>query len=261
MTTKILNQTCNKLRCLLIYIISTSVFASNGHVFLGAIVGSSSTSISHTNPSINYYDGYLTDDYPIHERHTTNTVVGINGGYEFVGTGRMPAISVGVGIYPTQGNANYTGQLVETALGDPSSTLYNYQFQLTSSRLMLESQLTWTLFDKISPFINIGIGSARTRFSGYSESVVGSTGYVALPPFQSHTNTNFAYQIGVGIGYAFNFVSKNPSYPQERISLGYRYVNLGSTSSGLRGAVYPYKLNLGKITQNELYLSYTHLFL
>ena len=114
--------------------------------------------------------------------------------------------------------------------------------------------------EQFVPFINIGIGSAWNRLNGYKESPVDSTGYVALPPFQSHTNSNFAYQVGLGVGYAFNFDRYEADYQHERISLGYRYVNLGDASFGTRGAVYPYSLDTGRLISNEAYLTYTHLF-
>jgi opacity protein-like surface antigen len=252
-------QTNKRLSWLIIFLFPASVFAANGHIYLGGTIGASVAEVGNSNPRINYYDGFLTDAYPIHRSHATTAIIGLNGGYEFVGEGLTPAIALGLGIYGTPGEYDYKGQLVETAEGDPSSTLYNYKYNINSTRLMLEAQFTWML-ERFEPFINIGVGSAWNRISGYKESPVDSTGYVPLPPFQSRTNTNFAYQVGLGVGYAFNFSRCMSNYQHERISLGYRYVNLGDASFGTRGVVYPYSLDTGRLTSNEVYLTYTHLF-
>lgn len=261
MTGNLQYQSKQKLSWLIVLLFSTSLFAANGHVYLGGTVGTSGAIVGNTNPTINYYDGSLTDAYPIHGRHANTTLIGMNGGYEFTGVGLRLAIALGLGMYGTLGNYDYKGQVIETAIGDSSSTLYNYKFHVASTRFMLEAQFTWTLLEKFAPFINIGIGPAWERLSGYTESSVDSPGCTALPPpFQSQTNTNFAYQAGLGIGYAFNFKRYVSDYSHERISLGYRYVNLGDTSFGTRGAVYPHNLDIGRITSNEVYINYMHLF-
>jgi hypothetical protein len=247
-----------KLSWLILFLFSTSAFATHGHIYLGGTLSDSAATIGNGNPTIQYDDGNSTDAYPIHGRHANKVIIGVNGGYEFVGAGPMPVIALGLGIYGTPTDYDYKGQLIATTVGDPSSTLYNYKYHVNSTRLMFEAQFTW-LLEKLAPFINVGLGPAWNRLSGYTESPVDSTGYVALPPFQSRINTNFAYQVGFGVGYAFNF-RRSVSGSPDRISLGYRYVNLGNTSLGTRGAVYPYNLDTGRLTHNEVYLSYTHLF-
>jgi opacity protein-like surface antigen len=254
------NQISRNFTGLILFLISTSVFAANGHIFLGGTIGASEAIIGNNNPTIRYYDGNLTDAYPLHAKHTNTATIGVNSGYAFEGDGLIPAIALSLGFYGTPGDYDYQGQLIETAIGDPSSTLYNYQYHVNSTRLIFEAQFAWTLLEKFAPFINMGIGPAWNRLGDYKENPVDSTGYVALPPFQSHNNTNFAYQIGLGIGYSFNFDRHVADYQHERISLGYRYVNLGNTSFGTRGTVYPYSLDIGRLISNEAYLTYTHLF-
>lgn len=260
MTCNIQYQSKQKFSWVILFLFSTSVFAANGHMYFGGTIGASEATVGNTNPTIKYYDGNLTDAYPVHDRHATTALIGVNGGYEFVGAGYMPAIALGLGIYGTPWEYDYKGQVIETAIGDLSSTLYNYKYNIVSTRFMIETQFTLML-GKLAPFLNIGIGPAWNRLNGYRESSVDGTGCVEqLPTFQSHTNTNFAYQVGLGVGYAFNFKSYVLDYLHERISLGYRYVNLGETSFGTRGAVYPFNLNMGRLSSNEVYLSYTHLF-
>lgn len=252
-----------KLKWLILFLVSafttSSAFALIGHPYLGGTIGASIAENGNNNPQINYYDGFLTDAYPINGSHPTTSSIGVNGGYEFAGERFLPAIALGLGVYGTPGEYDYKGQLIETTLGDSGSTLYDYKFHIKSMRLMVEAQFTWIL-EQFAPFVAIGAGTAWNRLSGYTESPIDSTGYVALPPFQSRTNTHFTYQIGLGVGYAFNFARSRSGYQHERISLGYRYVNLGNASFGTRGAVYPYRLSMGRLTTNEIYLIYTHLF-
>lgn len=242
-----------------LFFISTSVFAAESQIFLGGTLGSSNATVGNSNPTIHYDNNNLMDAYPVNGRNATTAIISVNGGYEFAGTNHRPAIALGLGVYDTPGKYVYKGQLIEAAIGDPGSVIDNYKYNINSSRLMLETQFTWTL-NKFLPFINAGIGSAWNRLSNYSESPADGIGYVAVPPFQSHTNINFAWQIGFGAGYAFNFINHTPGGLHERIYLGYRYVDSGNTSFGTRGAVYPYKLNVGKLISNEVYLGYTHLF-
>lgn len=255
---------------LILFHFSSSVYAANHPINLNnlifvkeaswlnvQIIGASMAEIGNTNSQINYYNGFLNDAYPVHP-YAYTAVIGLSGGYEFVSQ-FLPAMALGLGIYAMPKDYDYNGQLVETALDDPSSTLYNYKFHLNSIRVMFETQVTW-LFNQFTPYINIGIGTAVNRLSGYTENPVDNTGYVALPPFQSQTNTNFAYQIGLGVGYAFNFMNGASTYLRERIALGYRYVSLGDNSFGTRGDVYPYYLEMGGLTSHEIVLTYMHLW-
>jgi opacity protein-like surface antigen len=243
----------------IVFLFSPTLFASTGHIYLAGSAGASWANFENSNPKIHYYDGLLSDAYPVDKNHETAAVFSVNGGYEFEGSCLIPAIALGLGLYGTD-NYEYEGQLIETAAGGSSSTLYNYKFNLKSQRLMAEAQFTWLFANKLAPFINVGVGSAWNRMSDYTETSVNSTGYVTLPSFESHTNTNFAYQVGLGMGYAFNFSKDQSHYQHERISFGYRYVNLGDASFDTRGVDYPYNLDFGHIETNEIYLSYTHLF-
>lgn len=239
---------------------SIPAFSSDGHIYLGASLGGSTAKIGNSSPRISYSSGAsITDVYPLDHSRASAPIFSLNGGYEFTGAKWKPAIALGLGIYSNLADDQFDGQLIETAAGDPSSTLYNYNYHLNSTRIMAEIQLTWML-GKLSPFINVGAGPAWNQTTGYTEMPVTSTGYVALPPFQSRTNVNVAWQAGLGVSTAFNFAGSQADFPQERVTLGYRYVNAGTTSFGTRGSVYPYKLNTGMLTTNEIYLGYTHLF-
>lgn len=238
---------------------SFPAFSACGHIYVGTSLGASFALLGKHTPQISYDDNLLMDAYPLNNRRGAAPIISINGGYEFLGDNWKPAVALGLGLYSNPTDYDYHGQLIETALGDPSSTLYNYNYNINTTRLMAEIQLTWML-GKLAPFINFGAGPTWNKMDGYTETAITSTGYPALPPFRSHTNVNFAYQAGFGVSTAFNFPVCHSDTTHERISVGYRYANLGTTAFGTRGSPYPFSLKTGLLKSNDIYLSYTHLF-
>ena len=248
------------LRCFALSTVVIPTCLASGHAYLGSTLGASFAETGKAVPSVSYFSGTtITDAYPLHDTGATAAVLSLNGGYEWSAVDRMPAIALGLGLYSTLDHYNYKGLVIETAEGDASFPLYNYRYHTNSARLMAELQLSWA-FTQFSPFINAGIGAAWNRMSGYSESAVTSMGYPPLPAFQSHTDRNLAWQIGLGASHDFQFPQSKSDFPSERISLGYRYVDLGTASFGGRNAAYPYALNTGTLTSNDVYIAYTHLF-
>lgn len=235
----------SKLKCpgLILFLFSNSIFSASGHVYLSGSVGASFAASGNTNPQINYLNG-LTDEYPVRGNNVTTALFSVNGGYELTGINSKLGMALGLGIYDTLGNYNYKGYLIETAIGDPDSILNKYKYNVKSTRILLEAQANWML-NQFIPYINVGIGSAWNHLSGYSEMSVACDGCIALPPFQAHTNTNFSYQVGIGMAYTINLLKHMNQSFQERLSLGYRYANLGDASFKMRDVVYPYSLDTG----------------
>lgn len=241
------------------YLVPFFAYASDGHFYLGGDIGTSQASLSISNPQITYYYNYFTDAYPLNNTHSTTGMIGLNGGYEFSGNGEKPAVAIGVGIYNTPEHYNYSGTVITTPVESPATTLYTYQYQVSSMRIMAESKLSWTIKDHIVPFVDFGIGDARNTFSHYEETA--EPGYfVAYPGFQSKTSNNLAYQAGFGCGYAFNLGNQSSAVQHERLSLAYRFVNLGDTSFDARSAAYPYALHTGRLKTQDIYLNFTHIF-
>lgn len=242
-----------------LFFISTPLFATCGQGYIGGSVEAAFANIDNSHPSIRYYDNLLTDFYPANQDSSTRTVLNLNGGYEFFGQGYMPAIAVGLGVYTNPTAYRYKGHVNEQAADDPAFLLYNYSYKIRSTRLMAEGKFTWQI-KQFLPYIDIGLGSAWNRLNHYSETAATAENYVVYPPFRSSTRTNFAYQAGLGLGYGFNFNPCCTGEKHERVSLGYRYANVGNISSGIRNADYPFRLNVGNLSTNSVYLAYTHLF-
>jgi len=222
--------------------------------YLSGTLGAGQGNLSTSNPSIRYAG--LLDQYPLASQYSKSILYGLNGGVQFANEEKCFAIDIGLGIY-SEPNYNYRGSLNET--DDATIMLANYRFNVSTLRLMVEAQFNIVL-GSFSPFISGGLGAARNYANNYSESPNTSSLYIPLPPFQSQTTTQFAYQLGGGVSYLFNTTKKPLAYKQERVSLGYRYVNSGQVPFGTRGSVYPHTLNVGNLWQNEIYFSYTHLF-
>lgn len=250
----------SKLFILLLFFSSPSTFSQTGHVYVTGEFGLSGAKLGKSSPNIVYYNNLITDVYPANHNTTTTGLFGIRVGDEWAGQGIRPAVGIGLGMYGTPSTYNFNGQVIETTQDGPSNELYTYKYKISNIRLMLETQLTWMGWLHFISFVNFGIGSSWNHSSNYHETVAMSDGYLPLPPFKSHTNKNFAYQVGLGLGYAFNIKNAKDGFQHERVTIGYRFINLGKVGFGTRGSLYPYSLNTKQFTANEFSLSLTYLF-
>lgn len=241
----------------------SAVTFAQGHPYVGAEAGATFAAVGKKNQTI--FTGTSTDTYSTNSGTATTSLFAIQGGYEFAPMGNIPAIALGLGIYDMPSTYNYRGQSVQTPTNGSAASFYNYTFNINSARLMAEAQFTWAI-GKFLPFVKLGVGPSWVQISNYAETPTNGTGPVTLPAFQSHTNSNLAYQLGLGVEYGFNFSKINAGFKdatgfmQDRIGLGYRYVNLGGAVFETRGNTYPYQLKLGKLQTNDVYLTYKHLF-
>lgn len=236
-----------------------SAFAE-GHIFVEGDYGQSRASLSNSNPQITYDSGYLTDSYPLHDNHQSTEMASLQAGYEFLANKKIPAIALGLGFYSTPNVYSYSGQVIETPLNGSSLPLYTYRFNMRSSRLMAQTKFTWQLAKPIASFVELGAGEAWTHLGSYHEWPSASNGYSPLAPFQPRTDGQFAYQVGAGLAYTFNFDRKDTTYQHERIALGYRFADLGNIEFKSRNVNYPYPLKLGEYYSREMYVGWMHLF-
>lgn len=223
--------------------------------FLGFTLGGSVGNTGDTNPTITR--GTIVDEYPVTSNSSKSALVGINAGYEFLYPLKNFSFSIGVGAY-TATAFKFKGNLVESIGGGAPTSLYNYSYNVTASRAMVEMQANW-LFNCLAPFINGGIGASWNKAKGYKE-IDNNNMYSPLAPFANKTQMSLAYQIGAGISYLFNTRDNDTLIPQERFTLGYNFVSYGTVKFGTRDASYPYSLDTGTMHANELYLKYIHYF-
>lgn len=244
----------------LLSFLSLPALSSADHVYFGVSMAASSARMANHSPQISYLSGdIITDSYPLTRKRSSKPVFNVNTGYEFAGEHWKPAVAIGLGLYSNLADYTYNGQVVETAAPDASTLLYHYNYKVASTRLMAEIQFTW-IMARVSPFINIGVGGSGNRARQYNETAINDTSYPPLPPFHANTQSHVAYQAGFGLSTAFHVGHANTDYQPERITLGYRYVDAGKSSFGIRNDIYPFALNTGSLKVNEIYIGYTHLF-
>ena len=223
--------------------------------YLGGVLGAgiANAGKNQTNLVNGINNGYWI--YTPNGRRDIASLFGINGGYEFKLNPSSALFDIGLGLYQNfsykvDGLAYYEYYPLH---GATQYLQYKYNYKVTSTRLMLEAQVSWPICfntTRIIPFIFLGIGPALNLTHGYQEEAVGAA--PATNGFKSKININFAYQLGLGIAYPFN-------YNRSRLSINYRYVNLGNPHFGARERNV-YQLETGQIKANEFYLGYTHFF-
>ena len=228
--------------------------SAKGRPYIGIIAGASIANIGklQIDETANPVAGH--NKYLPTNKHSSAVLYGINGGYEFKIKSNL-LLSLGLGIYQSS-NHSSKGQRWAVYPYDPSSNSheFDYEYKVQSTRLMLETQFAWPVhFSKIKliPFVSLGAGPALSFANSYQETEVAPVG--ASVSFKTKTNIRFAYQLGAGISCPFNA-------DQSRLSIAYRYVDLGKAHFNSRADNLPYQLDVGKIKAHEVYLSYTHLF-
>lgn len=226
-----------------------------GHSYLGVIAGASIASLGKEQTDTTASSSGTNRKYTYTDRASSAILYGINGGYEFEIEPNM-LWSLGLGIY--QGlNYSLKGQeLVVSSLSSNSKYYADYTYHVCSTRLMLETQLAWEIFfsyrTKFIPFVFVGAGPALNYANSYQDTLIDSSA-AGYPSFKSKSKISFAYQLGVGIAYPFNL-------DNSRLSISYRYVDLGTARFGDRSSDSVYRLDTGRIRANEIFIGYTHLF-
>lgn len=120
---------------------------------------------------------------------------------------------------------NQTGDVLQ--FGMPEFKNYTYRLGLNNIRFLANVSLNLhPVFYQIMPFVEAGIGGARTQISYESRPI----SPVVDPIFtlSNHASWNFAYQAGVGLKYPIN--------THLMASLRYLYANMGHAESSLIGS-------------------------
>lgn len=250
-----LDQT--KLMTLGLILLTNTSFAENGHIYLGASIAASLAQLGLNNKQVSYYsNGLVTDNYRFNKSSAFASFIDVNGGYEY-SLNSIFALGFGLGFYNTLGSYGFSGWLIETTAANTSTALYDYAYYIKSSRLMAEMQFICRITEQLYPYLNAGIGSAWNRMNSRANQVASTNGFFSSPALQKDNQAQFAYQLGLGLTFAFDLFSHGADLPQDHLSLGYRYANLGHASWGFFGGKY---FQTGNLSTNEVYLGYAHLF-
>lgn len=154
--------------------------------------------------------------------HGRDTALAIQAGYEWQRpTSWLPVYSLGLQ-YEHFWVHSMSGTITQYSL--PEFLNYSYSWDNQIDTISLYTKLHLLECGLLRPFVTGGVGLAINRSGQYYESAfVGATQRYS-PGFGRHTQTNLAYNLGVGIEYSFS--------SELGLSLAYTYENLGDLRSG-----------------------------
>ena len=242
-------------------VVQFNLQANQLHPYLSGELSQDTISNSISQPVISYYDNQINDAYPLNKNRVNTTQWSVHSGYEWQPLSSKWIFSAGIGFYNDVKPYTRSGAMDESILGDNPTHLYDYELQGMNRRLMFETSALYAWNNHLFGYADAGVGRAWNKLYGYQETVATPDGFVALAPFQDNTTTNIAYQFGGGLGYAFNlFSSPENSTNRERLSMGYRFVNLGKAALNIRDNTYAYPLDFGTLKAQEWYCRFTYLF-
>lgn len=137
--------------------------------------------------------------------------------------------------------------------GVPKFDNFTYAYHIQPVRVMLTSKLLTTLsnYQSLHPYVSGEIGAAFNRANSYQEKP--TIPFVTpMSPFSSHTESSFAWGLGLGMDYNVT--------QQVRVGLGYQFSNLGSASLGrATAATTNQTLSLSHLYANQLRFQLTYL--
>lgn len=120
------------------------------------------------------------------------------------------------------------GELEYSSLGDSSETASQYdpgsdstgraKQKLDAQTVFLNGYWDFKKSSPVTPYLTVGAGFARLKLkSSYDQTFHARGSFYS--GHDSHSKTNFAWNLGAGVGWSF---AKNLN-----LDVGYRYVNLG----------------------------------
>jgi opacity protein-like surface antigen len=167
----------------------------------------------------------VVNDYETNKQTNWNPLWGGGIGHTFEKLFNLPfSLSLGLAGYSVN-FGNVKGLELPFINDDLFDTL-NYQFKAKSTALLFETRWIYANYDW-QPFAIIGVGAAWNRLSDFNEEPTDPALSAApvLQGFGSHTNTAFAYELGIGVQRLLYADEKyNIRYTG---SVDYRYVNFG----------------------------------
>jgi opacity protein-like surface antigen len=176
----------------------------------------------------------LINSYASNESVKTRSFYGFGAEYNFDHITAKPiTFGLGLSLYYMD-SRNISG--IETPgvniLPPPQDTL-TYKLQTKSRTILLEPKLIYTA-SHLQPYILGGLGCAKNTLLNFSEGVVpGSLAVPSTSPYPNHTQTTFAYEVGLGSQYVLEGAKHNHAII---VHIEYRYLNLGQSRLGTASA-------------------------
>ncbi len=137
--------------------------------------------------------------------------------------------------------------------GVPKFDNFTYDYHIQPVRVMVTNKLLTTLprYQSMHPYFSWEIGAAFNQASNYHENSIVPL-VTPMSPFSRHTETSFAWGVGLGMDYSVT--------QHVRAGMGYQFSNLGSASLGRTSAeTTSQSLSLSHLYTNQLRLQLTYL--
>lgn len=151
--------------------------------------------------------------------HDTQVAVGL-----FLGVEKPIAnilAQLGVDYYQ---NASFIVDGTVYQFDDPTLNNLQYQYRISSKRILLDGKLLFTLQKIIHPFITAGAGEAINSAYDYDETPKHSDDVAMTQGFDDKTYHAFTYEVGLGLDIDIS--------THLRFGIAYRYLDLGKAGLG-----------------------------
>jgi opacity protein-like surface antigen len=172
----------------------------------------------------------LINSYAPNESVKTRTFYGLGAAYNFDHITTQP-ITFGLGLalyYMSPRRIKGIETPGVNILLPPQDTL-TYKMETKNITVLLEPKLVYTAFD-MQPYVLGGFGYAWNTLTNFAEGVVPGSGAVpSTSPYPEHTQTQFAYEAGLGLQYVLREYKNNQA---TLLHIEYRYFNLGQSRLG-----------------------------
>lgn len=142
--------------------------------------------------------------------------------------------------YTQAGNFHPEGTFIQ-GVDAPSQNQYQYQYNLTTRQVMLQTKWMRRTHHRFYPYFLIGLGAAINNTSNFTTNVPNTLSYTRL--YGNNTSTTFAYRVGIGLDVDL--------MEHLRLGVAYRITDLGGISLG--NATIAQSTVYGTLSQSTLY--------
>jgi opacity protein-like surface antigen len=195
----------------------------------------------------------LLPPYQNHYTNNSSTATVADGGV-FLGVERVLtdylSVQLGVAGYIDE---KFSSQGDVWQFASPLFDTLSYSYNINHSRVMFSSKLLTIIprYQAIHPYVSLELGAAYNRASDYQETPLIPLA-VPMAPFENHTQSSFAWALGIGVDYNLN--------QHIRMGVGYQFADLGEVSLGTTPAASTTEtLGISHLYTNQLRFQFTFL--
>ncbi len=202
---------------------------SSGGWYLRGDVGVGDTYLSSLRPSFNApVPGFQVNDASV----GGGAFIDAGVGYQFNDWFRADVTEEYRADTAMRATESYTG----TDANGPYTGFDHYGANISHALVMANGYVDLGTWSRVTPYLGAGVGMSYNTVSGLSDQGAGSTsalgtGNGGYGYAKTHSNTSLAWALMAGLDYTIN--------PNLKMELGYRYLNMGATKSGVIACTIP----------------------